>query len=260
VIDVTQRRRVEEAARDINAALESRVSERTAQLEGALREMEAFTYAVAHDLRAPLRALHSLGDLLITDYRDRALDEEGRSYLQKIREASRRMDCLIEDLLAYAQLRREEIPRQPFDLRTLASGVIDLMAEEIRGRGAKVLLEEGSAVAMANPALLSQALANLLSNALKFVRPGAAPEVRIAVAGGEGGARLSVEDKGIGIATEYHERIFGVFQRLNLLEDYPGTGIGLAIVRRAVERMGGQVGVTSEPGKGSTFWIELPSA
>jgi PAS domain S-box-containing protein len=258
VQDVTERMRREEEIRALNARLEERVRARTVELEGAVREMEAFTYAVAHDLRAPLRALHGLGDLLLQDYSDKPLDQEGREYLHKISQASRRMDNLIQDLLSYAQLRSEEVPKEPIDLRRLAVGVVGLMTEEIRSRGARIDIEEGSAIVSANPVLLGQAVMNLLSNALKFVRPGGPPEVRLSVEPRGDRVRLSVQDNGIGIAREHVARIFGLFQRLNRLEDYPGTGIGLALVRRAVERMGGSVGVTSTPGTGSTFWIEFP--
>jgi len=259
VQDVTERMRREEEIRALNARLEERVRARTMELEGAVREMEAFTYAVAHDLRAPLRALHGLGDLLLQDYSDKPLDQEGREYLHKISQASRRMDNLIQDLLSYAQLRSEEVPKEPIDLRRLAVGVVGLMSEEIRSRSARIEIEEGSAIVAANPVLLGQAVMNLLSNALKFVRPGMPPEVRVKVEPQGDRVRLSVQDKGIGVAREHVARIFGLFQRLNRLEDYPGTGIGLALVRRAVERMGGSVGVASTPGSGSTFWIEFPS-
>jgi PAS domain S-box-containing protein len=259
VQDVTERKLAEEEIRALNTRLEEGVRARTNELEGAVREMEAFTYAVAHDLRAPLRALHGLGDILLQDYVDRPLDREGRGYLQKISQASRRMDTLIQDLLSYAQLRSEEIPKEPIDLRRLALGVVGLMSEDIRNRRAQVDIEEGSAVVLANPVLLGQAVMNLLSNGLKFVAPGATPVVHLRVDRREGRARLSVEDNGIGVAGDHIGRIFGLFQRLNRLEDYPGTGIGLALVRRAVERMGGTVGVASTPGVGSTFWVEFPA-
>lgn len=258
VQDVTERMRREDEIRALNARLEERVRARTMELEGAVREMEAFTYAVAHDLRAPLRALHGLGDLLVQDYSDRPIDAEGREYLRKISQASRRMDTLIQDLLSYAQLRSEEVPREPIDLRRLAVGVVGLMSEEIQNRQGRIDVEEGSAIVSANPVLLGQALMNLISNALKFVVPGKKPEVRLKVEKRDDRVRLLVTDNGIGVAREHLGRIFGLFQRLNRLEDYPGTGIGLALVRRAVERMGGSVGVTSAPGAGSTFWIEFP--
>jgi signal transduction histidine kinase len=169
------------------------------------------------------------------------------------------MDTLIQDLLSYAQLRSEEIPNESIDLRRLAVGVVGLMSEEIRNRRAVVNVQEGTAIVSANPVLLGQAVMNLVSNALKFVAPGVTPAVQLRVERRGDRVRLSIRDNGIGVAREHTGRIFGLFQRLNRLEDYPGTGIGLALVRRAVERMGGTVGVTSTPGTGSTFWIEFPA-
>jgi len=140
----------------------------------------------------------------------------------------------------------------------VARDVVLLMADQLHSRGALVRIDEGCDVAKANRILLRQALTNLLSNAIKFVAPGITPDVRISVRRIENRIRLGVEDNWIGVEPQYLDRMFGLFQRLNRQEDYPGTGIGLAIVRRSVERMGGEVGVRSEPGKGSLFWIELP--
>jgi signal transduction histidine kinase len=247
-----------EEMRRLNAELEERVRRRTAELEAAVAEMESFTHAVAHDLRAPVRALHGLSDLLLEDFADQPLDAEGRGYLQRMRDVSDRMDRLMVDLLTYSRLSREEIPKEPVETLGLVCETLMLMTETLKNRNAHVDIEEGGATVLANRALLSQMLINLLSNAVKFVAPGVTPFIRIFAERRPGWVRLSVSDNGIGIGSEYLDRIFGVFQRLNRQEDYPGNGLGLALVRRAALRMGGMVGVHSTPGKGSTFWIELP--
>lgn len=258
--DVTERKHAEDEVRRLNVELESRVRARTGELQGAIHEMEAFNYAVAHDLRAPLRALHGMSDLLLSEYGNRPLDETGQDYLRRIQEASLRMDKLTQDLLDYAGLRGKALLLEPVDVQKLARDAVSLMADQLHSRGALVRIEEGCDVVRANRILLGQALTNLLSNAIKFVGPGVTPDVRISARRTENRIRLAVEDNGIGVPPQYLDRMFGIFQRLNRQEDYPGTGIGLALVRRSVERMGGQVGVLSEPGKGSTFWMDLPAA
>lgn len=258
--DVTERRKAEEEIARMNTALESRVRERTAQLEGARGEMEAFSYSVAHDLRAPLRAMHGFAYALLEDYADRPLDEEGREYLRRIMESSGRMDALIQDLLAYSRLAREEIPLQPLEPLALLREVLAEMSPELESRGAQVEVDEGCPAVQAHGVTLKQVLTNLLSNAVKFVAPGVRSRVRVYAEATDRKVRLFVEDNGIGIERKYLDRIFRVFERIHRSEEYAGTGVGLAIVRRAVERMGGSVGVESEPGKGSRFWIELDRA
>jgi len=257
--DVTERKHAEDEVRRLNIELESRVKARTGELQGALHEMEAFNYAVAHDLRAPLRALHGISDLLLSEYGNRPLDETGQDYLRRIQEASLRMDELTQDLLDYAGLRGKPLLLEPVDVQKLARDVVGLMADQLHSRGALIRIDDGCDIVRANRILLGQALTNLLSNAIKFVAPGITPDVRISVRRIADRIRMGVEDNGIGVEPQYLDRMFGLFQRLNRQEDYPGTGIGLAIVRRSVERMGGQVGVQSEPGKGSLFWMELPA-
>ncbi len=252
--------RTAEEMRRHNAELEERVRRRTSELEAAFGEMEAFTHAVAHDLRAPVRALHGLSDLLLEDFSSQPLDSEGRGYLQRMRDISEQMDRLMVDLLTYSRLSHEEIPKEPVETLSLVCETLMLMTETLKHRNAHIDIEEGGAMVLANRALLSQMVINLIGNAVKFVGPGITPHIRIFAERRPGWVRLSVGDNGIGIAPEYLERVFGVFQRLNRQEDYPGNGLGLALVRRAALRMGGRVGVDSTPGKGSTFWIELPEA
>jgi PAS domain S-box-containing protein len=239
---------------------EEQAQRSTAALEAALGEMEAFTHAVAHDLRAPVRALHGLSDLLLDDFADQPLNIDGRRYLQRMRDITEQMDRLMVDLLTYSRLSHEEIPKGPVETLSVVCETLILMTETLKHRNAHIDIEEGGAMVLANRALLSQMVINLIGNAVKFVAPGVTPRIRIFAERRPGWVRLSVGDNGIGIAPEYLERIFGVFQRLNRQEDYPGNGLGLALVRRAALRMGGRVGVDSTPGKGSTFWIELPEA
>jgi len=238
-------------------ALEHREQERKfSELEEVKRELDGFAYTVAHDLRSPLRAMTGFSEALLEEYGDK-LDLTGRDYASRILESARRMDGLIQDLLAYSRLSRGEIVLQPVDLAATVQEILDQMSQELKERRACVTLAEPLPWVNAHPVLLNQILTNLLSNAIKFIGPGVDPQVRIRAEGSPGVVRVWVEDNGIGIAAEHHERIFRVFERLHLQELYPGTGIGLAIVRRAAERLRGQAGVESELGKGSRFWISL---
>jgi signal transduction histidine kinase len=245
--DMTERKRQELGLR-----------ESARRLEEALRELNSFAYTVAHDLRAPLRAMTGFGQLLKEEYAWK-LDSVAKDYIGRIEDAARRMDQLIQDLLAYSRLARERIEFETVELRALVPEVLSRFAQDFQDRGARVQTVGVLHPVLAHRVVLAQVLSNLISNAVKFVAPGTRPEVRICSTAAGGHVRLWVEDNGIGIAREYWDRIFGVFQRLHSVAEYPGTGIGLAIVKRAVERMGGRVGVESQPGKGSRFWIELCS-
>jgi two-component system sensor histidine kinase/response regulator len=237
--------------------LELREQERKfSELEEVKRELDGFAYTVAHDLRSPLRAMSGFSEALLEEYADK-LDLTGRDYATRILESARRMDSLIQDLLAYSRLSRGDIVLQAVDLGSILHEILTQMSPELKERRATVNLAEPLPRVTAHPVLLNQILTNLLSNAIKFMGPGVDPHVRVRAEGSADGVRVWVEDNGIGISAEHHERIFRVFERLHLQERYPGTGIGLAIVRRAVERLHGQAGVESELGKGSRFWISL---
>jgi PAS domain S-box-containing protein len=255
--DVTEEKRSQAKVLELNRTLEARVRERTRELQEALDELGAFAYTVAHDLRAPLRALHAYSDILAEDYRGRPLDAEGYAHLDRIREAARRMDALIHGILDYSRLGRAEHPTEPVELGDAVAAVLKELWHQVETAGASVDVKAPLPRVRANRLLVRQVLGNLLSNGLKFVAPGVKPRVELWAERIGDRVRIFVKDNGIGIAEDYHARVFGVFERLNSTEEYPGTGIGLAIVRRALERLGGKVGLESAPGQGSTFWIEL---
>jgi PAS domain S-box-containing protein len=263
VFDVTDRKRAEEEARQLNAELERRVQERTVELEEALREMNAFSYTIAHDLRSPLRTIASGTDIILEESQN--LGAEAREWGRRINEEATRMDELVSGLLDYSRLSRQEIRLEPVQWEHVVDTALTQLERDIREKGAQVVVERPLPSVQGHSLTLIQALANLLSNAIKFVSRGVIPKVRIraerdAAGAGSGRVRLWVEDNGIGIAPDHRDRIFGVFERLQRRENYPGTGIGLAIVKRVVDRMGGKVGVESEPGRGSRFYLDLQEA
>lgn len=249
----------QEQLRQHAAELERRVAERTTSLRESIKSLESLSYSIAHDLRAPLRTVHSFSDILLTDYAP-GLDDTGRDYLRRMALAAGHMDQLIQDLLAYGQLTREDLPLEPVPLEQLFTRLIENSHVEIETKKAEVKVAGPLPSVVGNRTLLQQVTTNLLSNALKFVPRGVAPRVQISAEVTEGKVRVSVQDNGIGIDPLLHHRIFGVFERLHGKDKFPGTGIGLAIVQKAIERMNGTIGVESRLGQGSTFWFELPRA
>jgi PAS domain S-box-containing protein len=253
-------RRDSDALQDLNEHLEQRVQERTSELEEITKELDAFASTVAHDLRAPLRVMKAFSEILVEDYSGRTLDTVGEEYARKIDRASDRMAGLVDDLLAYSRLSRQDVPIHEVELETEVSGVVSDMGDELRAADAEVAVERPLPRVWANEGLLAQVLANLVSNAVKFRAAGRPARVRIRAVSEGDEVVLWVEDNGIGIAREHFDRIFKVFERLHSQEAYPGSGLGLAIARRSIERMGGSIGVESEPGHGSRFWIRFRSA
>lgn len=239
VVDITERKRADD------------------QLRRHAADLESFSYSLAHDLRSPVLSISGLSRLAMKDYAER-LDPTGRDYLRRIAGHARQMDELIRDLLTYSRLSGYTLKPQRISLKAVLTDLLRQLTEEIRRSGAQIDIQEPLPELLADRTVVAQILSNLLSNAMKFVEPGATPHVRVWVEDNGQFFRLWVEDNGIGIAPEHQEKIFQTFERLHNPESYPGTGIGLAIVAKGVERLGGRKGVESELGRGSRFWIELP--
>jgi signal transduction histidine kinase len=241
-----------ERADEQAAILERRVAERTAELQESVAELERSSYTISHDLRAPIRAMLSFSDFLLADFGEK-LGPTGRDYVDRIKNSAQRMDRLIEGVLAYSRVSRSAPPLAAVDLDKL----VDSLVPDFAGPAA-VQVSHPLGTVRANQGLLEQAVLNLLDNAAKFVRPGTRPQIDVWSQSDHGKLRLFIHDHGIGVPTETGDKIFRTFERAH--EGYPGTGIGLAIVKRAVERMHGRVGFESKPDEGSSFWLELPSA
>lgn len=237
----------------------SLLQERSAELERANAELDAFAATVAHDLRAPLRAVEGFAAALMEDHAA-ALGQTGSGYLGRIRRAVVGMERLIEDLLEYSRVSRGRITLELVELGPLVAEVVAQFGPELERRDARVQIDGPLPAVRGDRAILSQVVVNLIDNASKFVAAGVRPVVRVRGDQAAGSsARLWIEDNGIGIAPEQQQRVFSVFERLHGVEAYAGTGIGLAFVRKAVERMGGHAGVESAPSGGSRFWFELPA-
>jgi signal transduction histidine kinase len=254
---LAETRSSEQKVKELNLELEHRVEERTAELQEAVSQMETFSYSVSHDLRAPLRAMEGYSQALIEDYGPQ-MDETARDYLSRIQSSSTRMDRLIQDILAYSRVARAELTIENVNVDKLVTDLVQ-QNPNLQEPRATVIIEKPLAAVRAYEPALGQCLANLLNNAVKFVAKETKPAVSVRTQSVNGHVRITVQDNGIGINPEYLDRIFGMFERINT-KAYEGTGIGLAIVKKAVERMGGKVGVESQEGKGSCFWIQLPKA
>jgi PAS domain S-box-containing protein len=257
VEDVTKRKKAELELERYQKHLEELVKERTQALEQSNAELEAFAYSVSHDLRAPLRAMHGFSTALKEDYCDK-LDEKGKEYADRILSASKNMDKLIQDLLMYSRLTTSEFEMDILGLDRTLNEAMTQMEAEIKEKNADIQVKKPLPEVVGNPTTLILILGNILNNAIKFHAPGKRPKVKIWAKEKDGMVRLYIKDNGIGIDPKYGEKIFRVFERLHGKNHYPGTGIGLAIVKKGVERMGGSVGFKSTLGKETTFWIDLP--
>lgn len=248
-------RRVEESQEN----LEHKVRERTEELRSRNEELETYGHSISHDLRAPLRAMHGFSQALLEDCGPQ-LDDVGKDYARRVVAGAHRMDALIQDLLAYSRVSRNDMDLANVSLGDVVHDALAQVEGDVAASGAAVTVAPDLPAVRAHRVALVQSVANLVANGLKFVPKGRVPALRVSAERENGVTRLWVEDNGIGIDAAHHERVFGVFERLHESESYPGTGIGLAIVRKSVERMGGRVGVVSAVGQGSRFWIELQSA
>jgi signal transduction histidine kinase len=238
-----------------NLHIEETVQQRTAELKEAMEQLETFCHSVSHDFRAPLRAMQGFAQILATEYKGK-LDAFGLDCAAKMISSSERLNALITDLLEYTRVSREQMSLEPVRVSDALDQVLQLLGEEVKSREATIVAAADLPIVQAHKSTLVQVLLNLLGNALKFTPAGRKPVIRVHAEPVGGSVRLWVEDNGIGIERHDFERLFGMFQRLN--SDFPGTGIGLALVRKGIERMGGKVSLESEVGKGSRFWIELP--
>ena len=254
------RRQAARRANDAQAkvqALEKELAARTADLADARHQLESFAYSASHDLRAPLRAVKGFTLALREDY-GHLFNDEGRDYAQRIVDGVGHMEQLLTALLAYSRVGRGDMPLVKIELEEYLAKLSLQWSADFQARGARLEIARPLPTVTANPILLDQALAQLVSNALKFVPPGTVPHVQLQTEDLNGAIRIKVADNGIGIDTKNHPKLFQVFQRFQPSEKYPGLGIGLAIVRKAAERMGGRAGLDPESSKGSCFWIELP--
>jgi signal transduction histidine kinase len=252
-----QRRRANESLDRLNAELESRIEARTAALNGKSRELETFAYSVAHDLKAPLRGIDGYSRLLLEEYAQ-SLDQDGRAFLQTIQSSTDEMNQLIDDLLAYSRLERRELKTDRIELAPMIHSLVEEKKRDEALRPIDFVVRVNGSVVLADSNGLAQSLRNYLDNAIKFT--GKVSEPRIEIGSKQLGERcvVWVKDNGIGFDMKYENQIFDIFQRLNVSEEYPGTGIGLAIVRKATERMGGRAWAESVPGQGATFYLEIP--
>ncbi len=254
--DITARKQAEEQVRQMNVELEQRVQARTSELTAANQEMEAFTYSVAHDLRAPLRHIDAFSRILAEDF-SAALAPEARRYLEHIRVGSRNMSQLVDDLLNLARVGRQELRRKPTPLGPLVNEVVTDLRREAQGRQIEWQIRQLPTVEC-DSGLMKQVFANLLSNAVKYTRPRQNAVIEVGSVKANGGNAIFVRDNGVGFNMKYVDKLFGVFQRLHRAEEFEGTGVGLATVDRIVRKHGGSIWAEAKLNQGATFYFTVP--
>jgi PAS domain S-box-containing protein len=257
VHDITERRRAQDEIHEVNSILEQKVADRTAELADANRELASFSYSVSHDLKAPLRVIDGYAQMLSEDLADRLVPEEVETFRQ-LRLAVQRSHALIGDILAYSRMDRRSMEVETVSLDATVTQVLEEFKAELDRAGAVVHAVRSGLEVRVDREGLAMTVRNLLGNAVKFSRDASPPTISIAASSRADRVLLTVDDNGIGFDMAYHDRIFEIFQRLERSDEYPGTGVGLALVRKAVQRMGGRVWAEGRPGKGATFFVELP--
>lgn len=254
--DVTAQKRSEQEIKDMNVLLETKVTERTEELRKSNNELEQFAYVASHDLREPLRTISNFASLFQSQYKDK-IDERANDYLNFILGSTKRMEALIRDLLDYSKIGRTDLDKVQVDCNETLKEVLDDLSNTI-SEGRAEIKSESLPVVKAYPSELKSLFQNLVSNAIKFQKPGTQPVIHITAKKKKGEWLFSVRDNGIGIESKYYNKLFILFQRLHSKEAYPGTGIGLVQCKKIVELHGGKIWVESVPGEGSTFYFTIP--
>lgn len=255
VREIEKRKRTEETIQTLNAELEQRVQDRTAQLEASNRELESFSYSVSHDLRSPLRSIDGFSQALLEEYGEK-LDETGQGYLQRVRKATQKMGFLIDDMLKLLKVIRAELKPESIGLSTIVKDIAERFQKNNPERIVEVSVQEGIMVE-GDPTLLKIAIENLLDNAWKFTGHISPPRIEFGSLDKNGGICYFVKDNGVGFDMTYGDKLFRAFQRLHTTEEFAGTGIGLAMVQKIIARHGGRIWAEGEVGKGATFYFTL---